>query len=31
MFLGDYTAFHFTSPGWQLFDAAVLWAMGVSG
>jgi len=27
MFLGDYTASHFTAEGWQLFDAAVLWAM----
>jgi len=26
MFLGDYTASHFTSQGWQLFDNAVLWA-----
>ena len=31
MFLGDYTASHFTSQGWQLFDNAVLWALAVSG
>ncbi|MBW2428015.1 MAG: putative Ig domain-containing protein, partial [Deltaproteobacteria bacterium] len=27
MFLGDYTASHFTAEGWQLFDAAVGWAL----
>jgi len=31
LFMGDYTAAHFTAEGWQIFEATVQWAVNGSG